>query len=137
MNHARHRDGVREQPRRLPHTPIIIDGLETSSVQEGIPIGHVDEGLLDLRPCILKLGEEPSGSKVVVVLIDLPQGIADFQVRLIVVHPMLPAAVYRDPAVGALKVNPRRGEAAAMMGVMRTARMLPDEGGPATYLGTR
>jgi hypothetical protein len=40
-----------------------------------------------------------------VVLINLPECLTDFQVRFIIIHPMILGAVNRDTAVGAFKVG--------------------------------
>lgn len=101
---------VGEQPRGLAHAPVRVDGLEIPRVQEGVPVGHVHHGLLQLRAGVLELGEEPAGPQVVVVLVDLPQGVAYLEVGLVVGHPVLLAAVYRHAAVRALEVDVRWGQ---------------------------
>jgi hypothetical protein len=40
-----------------------------------------------------------------IILVRLPQYVADLQMRLIVVRPMLLAAVYWNPTVGAFEVD--------------------------------
>lgn len=71
---------VRQQARRLAHAAVRIDRAEVARVQERVPARKVDEDLLDLRSRVRELGEEPPGHEVVVILIDLPQCIAEGQV---------------------------------------------------------
>jgi len=65
----------------------------------------------------------------VIVLVDLPQGVADLEMRLIVICPVSLAAIDGDPAVGALELNVRRWRSAVVMIGMRAAPMLLDESG--------
>jgi len=132
---ARDRYRVREEASRLSHAAIRVDGLKGSCVEKGVPVGHVDEGILDLGSGIFELGEPPARPKIVVVLVDLAQRVADLEMLFVVRSPVLLAAVYRDAAVGALKVDSLR-KAVAVLG-MGTARMLSDVGGTLSDFGDR
>lgn len=105
MQDAADRDRIGQESRGLSHIPIVVDGLEVSRVQERIPVRHVDHGLLQLRPGKVELGKQAARPQVVVVLVDLSQGIADLQVVLVVGHPVLFGAVHRYATVRALEVN--------------------------------
>lgn len=104
MQHACDGDRVREHPRHLPHASIVVDGFELSRIEKSIPIGHVDDEIIILRSGIREFGEESPRMQVMIVLVDLPEGVADLQVCLEVIHPVLFRAVYWDSAVGAFKV---------------------------------
>lgn len=84
---------------------LVIDGAELSGIKESIPVSHVDQDLLDLVSWVLELREEAAGAEIVVVLVDLTKSVADFQVLLIVLCPVLFATCYRNTTVRALKVD--------------------------------
>jgi hypothetical protein len=127
---------IRQQSCCLPQTPVVVDGIEVPRVKEGVPVGHVNEGFLHLWPCILELREKTTRPEVVVVLVDLAQGIANLQVSLIVVGPVFLAAVHRDAAVGALKVDVSWRHWSTMLVVrMWASGMLSNEGSAAPNLG--
>ncbi len=67
---------IRQQSCHLPHTPVVVDGIELSCVQKGVPIRHVDLCLLDQWTGILELWEQASGDQVMIILVDLPKRIA-------------------------------------------------------------
>jgi hypothetical protein len=92
---------VCEQASSLAETALIIDGVELARVQHGIPVGQIDLGLVDLRTRVFELGEEASRDKVVIILIDLTEGIADGQVGFVVVGQMLFTASYGNATVRA------------------------------------
>jgi hypothetical protein len=52
--------------------------------------------------------EHSARPEIVLVFIDLPEGIADLQVVLIIIHPVLFAAVHSNATIRALKVHIRR-----------------------------
>jgi hypothetical protein len=123
--------GVRQQLGRLPHLPVLVERIEVARVQVCVPARHVHQDLLHLRLGELELAEEAPTAQVVIVLVALPQHVADLQVCLVVVRPVLLAAVHRDAAVGALEVyvggrGARRGRLAGfeVHGVVRRARRL-------------
>ncbi len=105
MQHTPHRDRICEQSRHLPHRPVLIHGMELTTVKKCIPVRKIDLCLVDLYPRVLELGKEPPAHKIMVVLVDLPQQITYLQMRAVVVHKMLFAARYGNPAVGTLVRN--------------------------------
>jgi hypothetical protein len=116
MKNTADSDGIGEESRRLSHAPIIIDSFKAPGVQEGIPVRHVDHGFVQLRPRVFELGKESSRPEIMVILIDLPQRVTDFQVPLIVISPMFLAAIYRYSAIWALEIHMRRAELAGLSG---------------------
>jgi len=136
MNDAPDCDGVCQEPGRLSHASVVVDGFELSSIQESIPIGHINQGLLHLWPSIFELGEETAGSKIVVILIDLAQGVADLEMFLVVAGPVLGTAIHRNATVGALKIDTSWWGAAMRLVVMvGAAGMLSNIGRPSSDLG--
>ncbi len=89
----------------MSHAPVRVDRYEIPRVQERVPVGHVHQSFLHLGPGIFEFGEYSSRPQVMVVLVDLPQGIADLQVFLVVVLPVLLAAVNGYAAVRAFEVD--------------------------------
>ncbi|KAJ6263559.1 LOW QUALITY PROTEIN: hypothetical protein Dda_2123 [Drechslerella dactyloides] len=90
----------------LSQRPHVVHRLELARVQKGVPIGKVDQrAFLLLEQLVLELRELPAGAQVVLVLVDLAKGIAHQHVVRVVVHPVVLAAVYRDPAVGTLEFD--------------------------------
>jgi hypothetical protein len=64
-----------------------------------------------------------------VVLVDLAQCVANLEMCLVIIGPVLLAAVHRDAAVRALEIDMRRGHCAPWLVVMVWApRMLSYEG---------
>lgn len=105
MQHASDGDWVREHSRHLPHAPVMVDRFELSRVKKGIPIGHVDNEIIILRSWIREFREESPRMQVMIVLVDLSDGLADLQVCLKIIHPVLLRAVYWHSAVGTFKVR--------------------------------
>jgi hypothetical protein len=97
-------DRVCQQLRRLPHFPVLVQRIKVSCVQVSIPTGHVHQDLLHLWFSKLKLLEEPSTPQIVIVLIRLPQYIADLQMCFIIIRPMFLTAVYWYPTIWTFKV---------------------------------
>lgn len=110
MQHTPNAHRVRQHARNLPHTPVTIDGLELARIHERIPVRHVDHVRIVLHARVRELRKKPSRVQVMVVLVDLPDRVADFQVRFEILHPVALVAVDRDPAVRALEVRVRRGQ---------------------------
>jgi hypothetical protein len=96
--------------------------------------------------------EHAARPEIVVILVDLSEGIANLQVILIVVHPMLLAAVHGKPAIRTLKIDVSRWHrsflSTCILGLrynswklcglvigMRAVCMLPHESGTAAELG--
>lgn len=94
-------DGVGEEFRGLAEGAVVVDGFEFARVEEGVPVCHVDEGFFHLRAGVFEFGEEAAGAEVVVVFVDLAEGVADFHVRFVVVGPVFFGAGDGDAAVGA------------------------------------
>lgn len=101
MQDAADSDGIGEQTGGLSQTPLVVNGTKLPRIQKCIPVGHVDLGLVNLARWILKLGEEAARDEVVVVLVNLTQGVADFEMAFVVVNKMLLAARDGDATVGA------------------------------------
>jgi hypothetical protein len=97
--------GISEELRSLSHLSVLVERIEVSRIQICIPACHVHENLLHLRLGELELLKESPASQVMVVLVGLSQNITNFQMCLVVVCPMLLAAVDRYPAVWALEVH--------------------------------
>lgn len=110
MQDAANGNRIRQQLGDLTHAPLVMHRLKLAGVHEGIPVGHVDDGLGQLIISHVKLGKGTTRMQVVVVLVDFAELIAYLQVGLVVFHPVLLAAVHRHSAVGAFKVDVRRGE---------------------------
>lgn len=104
MQHTSNTHRICQHARNLPHTPITIDRLELARIHERIPICHVDHVRFVLHARVREFREKASRVQVMVVLVDLSDCIADFQVRFEILHPVALAAVDRDPAVRALEV---------------------------------
>ena len=93
--------GICKQAGSLTKTAFVVDGVELARVQHGIPVGQVDLGLIKLRARVFELGEEASGHKVMIVLVDLAKGITDCQVSFVVVDQMFFAAGHGNTTVRA------------------------------------
>ena len=109
VKNAADRERVGQQLSRLSHAPVIIDSFELTGIHKGVPVGHVDHGIIHLRAGVVELVEVAARMEVMVIFVDLSQSVADLKMLLVVVHPMLLAAVYRDATVGALEINMLRG----------------------------
>lgn len=96
--------GVGEKLCGLSHLSVLVERIEVSCVQICIPAGHVHEDLFHLGLSELELLEESPTTQIMIVLVRLAQYVADFQMCLVVVRPVLLAAVNRYPAVWALEI---------------------------------
>lgn len=63
---------------RLPHLTVLVERIKVTSVQVRVPACHIDQNLLHLGLSELELAEEAPTPQIVVILVDLPQHIADF-----------------------------------------------------------
>lgn len=93
---------------QLSHASVIVHGIELSREHERIPIGHVDNNLLLLRTGILEFGEEPARYQIMVVLVDLLQGVTNFDMIFKILCPVVFAAVYGNTTIGTLEVHMSR-----------------------------
>lgn len=105
MENATQCQGICQQSRRLPHGSVGVYGLKLPCVQQRIPICQVHQDLFQLWSRVLEFRKVPARPQVVVIFIDLPQGIADLHVPLVVVSPMLFAAVCCNAAIRAFESN--------------------------------
>lgn len=105
MQHAPNSHRIRQHARHLPHATITVDRLELARIHERIPIRHINHVRIILYPRVRKLGEEPSRVQVMIILVDLPNRVTDFQVCLEIIHPVALVAVNRDPTIRTLKVR--------------------------------
>lgn len=96
--------GVSEELRSLSHFPVFVKSIKVSSIQVCIPARHVDQDFFHLGLSELKFFEESPTSQVVVVFVRLSQYIADLQMCLVVICPVLLATVDWYPAVRALEI---------------------------------
>lgn len=136
MDDAPNCDGVCQEPGSLSHASIVVDGFELSSIQKSIPIGHVDQSLLHLWTSIFELGEETAGSKIMIILIDLSQGVANLEMFLVAIGPVFGTAGHRNATVRALKIDSSWwGATMRLMVMVGAARMLSDIGRPSSDLG--
>src|SRR5690606_34956510 len=74
----------------------------------GIPIGHVDQSIIQLIGRVYEFRELAARDKIMIVLVCFPQGIAHLQMLLIVVCPMFLRAIYRNAAIRAGMVDMSR-----------------------------
>lgn len=118
MQHAPNSQWIRQHARHLPHATITVDRLELARIHERIPVRHVHHVRIILDTRVRKLRKEPPRVQVVVVLVDLSDCLADFQVCLEIIHPVALVAVNRDPAVRTLKVRMCRGLLRLLMMLM-------------------
>ena len=100
MQHATNGDRVCQQSRHLSHGTLIVDGVEFTRVQHGVPICQVDLCLIHGRSRVFEFGEEASRHQVVVILVDLSQLVADLQMCLVVVGEMILGTRDGDAAIG-------------------------------------
>lgn len=77
MKNAAYRYRVGKQSGDLSHVPVVVNSFKFSRVEKRVPIGHVDSSFFQLRSCVFEFGEEPSGAKVMVILVDLSQCVAN------------------------------------------------------------
>ena len=105
MQHTPNGKWIGKHAGDLSHAPITINGIEFTRVHVRIPVGHVDHGIDILRARIGEFREETTRTKIVVILIDLSQGIAHLEMRFEIVDPMLLGAVHGYSTVGTLKVD--------------------------------
>ena len=101
--------GICQELCRLPHLTVLVECIKVTSVQVRVPARHVDQNLFHLGLSELELAEEAPTPQIVVILVDLPQHITNFQMCLVVVCPMFFTAVYRNAAVRTLEIYVRRG----------------------------
>lgn len=127
--------GVGEQLRGLTQLPVIVDCQRPARVQERIPVRHVDQLLLDLLAGVFKLREEPAGTQVVLVLVRLLEGVADEQMVLVILRPVLLRAVRGNTTIRTCELDVFR-VSNKLMFRMRAVRIrldpcgaLPDGGG--------
>lgn len=104
MHNTRYRHRVRQQFRRLSHLAIFIQRIKIPRIQIRVPITHIHQNLLNLRLREGKFLEEPPTAQVMVIFVALAQDIAYVEMGLVVVCPVLFAAVDGDSAVGTLEV---------------------------------
>jgi hypothetical protein len=100
VQHATNRDRVCQQSCNLSHGTLIVDCIEFTRVQHGVPICQVDLRLIHSRSRVFKLGEEASRHQVVIILVDLSQLVADLQMCLVVVGKMILGTRDRNAAIG-------------------------------------
>lgn len=83
-------DGLRvgEHASDLAHGAVRVDSVELARVHVGIPIGHVDDEVIILDARVGEFRKEAAGVQVVVILVDLADGLADLEVSLEVIHPV-------------------------------------------------
>lgn len=105
MQNTANGNGVRQESCNLAHTTIRVYSLELSRVHKSVPVCHVDSSVVKLQVRQIGLMEDTAGSEIVVILIDLTERVTHFKVLLVMVHPVLFAAVDRHTAVRALKSN--------------------------------
>lgn len=119
------RGRVCEETSSLAETALVVDGVELARVQHGVPVGQVDLSLIDLRAGVFELGEEAARDEVVVILVDLAQGIADGQVGLVVVGQVLFTACYGNTTVGTFVADMcwRHSACLSDLDVIRTGRL--------------
>lgn len=110
MDHAANGHRVREEFGYLPQAALFIDGVIIPRIEICVPIHHVDQRLLYPWIRVLEFGEISVGPHIVVILVDLPQGIAYFDMVFEVVYPMVFTAINRDPAVWTLKFDVSWGQ---------------------------
>src|SRR3569833_4619226 len=79
VKYAPDSDGIRQEPRHLPHASVVVDSRKVSRVEKRVPVGHVFVCFFFLWFCFVFLGENPPGTEVMVVLVDMPQSIANLQ----------------------------------------------------------
>lgn len=96
---------VCQQSRCLAHTSFRIDSFELASVQESIPAGQIDQNLIELGARIFKLGEPSPRPQVVVVFIDLPQSIANLEMRFIIIRPVLFTTICSNSTIWTFEVH--------------------------------
>lgn len=96
---------VRQQLGGLAHLAVVVEGVVVAGVEVRVPAAHVDQDLLHLRLGELELIEDAAAVQIVVVLVALAQHVADLEMGLVVVGPVLLAAVDGDAAVRALEVD--------------------------------
>lgn len=154
MQHAPNRDRIRQQPSHLTHTPLFVHRIELARIEHSIPVRQVDLGLVELWTGVLEFREEPPTEEIVVILVDLAEYVADFQMTGIVVGEMLGAAGDGDAAVGTLVADMGWGHATlgglVLFGIdgggggpgrlvrrVRTVGVLSHEGGAAANLRGR
>ena len=104
IQNTRDRDGVCQQLCRLAHLSVLVQRVKVSGVHVCIPTCHVDQNLLHLGLRKLELLEETPTSQIMVVFVDLFQNVADLQMRLVVVGPVLFTAVYWYTTVWTLEI---------------------------------
>lgn len=95
---------VGEHASDLAHRAIGIDSVKLARVHVGVPIGHVDNKIVVLDARVGEFRKEAPGVQVVVVLVDLADGFAYFEMSLKVIHPMPLGAVDGNTAIGTFKV---------------------------------
>lgn len=111
----------------LAHGTVIVDSLVFTSVQESIPVCHVDDKVVILWTGVVELGEEATGVQIVVIFVDLAECVTDLEVSLKVIHPMALGAVDWDATVGAFEV--RMGRGSCVGGLLSGLRVMRRDGG--------
>lgn len=109
MKNAANCNGICQKSSDLAHGSVRVDSIEFATVHESVPVGHVHSGIVELEIRQISLMKDSSRAKIMIVFVDLAQSIANFQMLLVMVHPMLLAAVYGNAAVRALEINLRGG----------------------------
>ncbi len=76
-----------------------------SCIEIRVPTRHVDQDLINLRPRVFELWKPPTRPQIMVIFIDLPESIADFEMGFKIICPMLFAAVDRYATVRTLVLD--------------------------------
>jgi len=85
-----------------------MDGCILPRIHKRIPVQQIHNRLRKLLCTKLELGEDPTRPQIMLVFVDLSQGITNLKVRLVVVHPVAFAAVHRNTTIRAFEVHMSR-----------------------------
>ena len=66
-------DGIGQETGGLAEGTFVVERTVVPRVEISVPVGHVDHGLFNRWAWVLEFGEEPAGSEVVVIFIDLAE----------------------------------------------------------------
>jgi hypothetical protein len=90
MHNAGNGDGIGQHFREMANAPIVVDGVEASGVEEGVPVCEVGETLFKVRYWKIEILDKVSpASQVMVILVRFAQNVTVVHMLFVVVSPVL------------------------------------------------
>jgi hypothetical protein len=118
-------DRVSEQTSCVPETAFLVHSTKLSCIQKSVPVGKVYDLLFHASFGILEFVHLPAAPEIVIILVDLPEGVTELQVVLVVICPVFFRARGRYAAVWALVLDMSR-RSSAMQRLSGFAILLSD-----------